>query len=261
MHKEYQPAAGLREVIACFWHTRKGIGEQKSSFEVQPDGYAEIIFYFGSTCSILQSGELQRLPSPFLMGLLNKPAVFHTERYLDPWMVFDLLGLPAGPAEVLVFEHPIAKFHAVLNTDMQQGRVEEAIRKLQQYFLDAYNWAPDRLLSKAGAVLRDRKGHVPVNQLAASAHATVRTLERKFKRSAGHTVKDVSALIRFEQVRNELWHNPNVNLSSLAHELGYTDQAHLSRAFKRYSGSSPRAFARKALASRSELNFVAFIQA
>ena len=56
-------------------------------------------------------------------------------------------------------------------------------------------------------------GTMPVNKVAAAAHATVRTLERKFRKSTGHTVKDVSGLMRFEQVRNQLWIDPASNLA------------------------------------------------
>ena len=111
--------------------------------------------------------------------------------------------------------------------------------------------------------MREARGALPVSQVAAAAHATVRTLERKFKHSAGRTVKDVSGLMRFEQVRNHLWIYPKANLAGLAQDLGYADQAHLSREFRRYSGTTPAAFARKA-ADRQQAagtNFVAFVQA
>ena len=111
--------------------------------------------------------------------------------------------------------------------------------------------------------MKGANGAMPVSQVAEAAHATARTLERKFKQSSGHTVKDVSGLIRFEQVRNQLWHHPNTNLAGLAYHLGYTDQAHLSREFKRYTGTTPAAFARKARKSKQAVSddFVAFIQA
>jgi len=110
--------------------------------------------------------------------------------------------------------------------------------------------------------MRDAKGVMPVSQVAAAAHATVRTLERNFKQSSGYTVKDVSGLMRFEQVRNRLWLNPESSLAGLAHELGYTDQSHLSREFKRYSGTTPAAFARKAKKGKKAVSndFVAFVQ-
>jgi transcriptional regulator GlxA family with amidase domain len=91
----------------------------------------------------------------------------------------------------------------------------------------------------------------------------VRTLERQFKQAAGYTVKDVSGLMRFEQVRNRLWQSPDASLAGLAHELGYTDQAHLGREFKRYSGTTPAAFARHARRAylAASPDFVAFVQA
>jgi AraC-like DNA-binding protein len=123
--------------------------------------------------------------------------------------------------------------------------------------------AVDSMLSKAGAAMRKANGTLPVSQVAAAAHATVRTLERNFSQSSGHTVKDVSRLIRFEQVRNRLWQDPDTNIAGLAHELGYTDQSHLSREFKRFSGSTPSAFARKARKRKQAVSddFVAFVQA
>jgi transcriptional regulator GlxA family with amidase domain len=104
---------------------------------------------------------------------------------------------------------------------------------------------------------------MPVNEVAAAANATVRTLERNFKQSSGHTVKDVSGLMRFEQVRNQLWRNPDSNIAGLAAEFGYSDQAHLSKEFKKYTGTTPAAFARKAKNSKLTVsnNFVAFVQA
>ncbi|RQO69463.1 AraC family transcriptional regulator [Pedobacter sp. KBW06] len=270
-HQEFEPPEALRDVIKCFWYNIRESGEQESSFEVIPDGSAEIIFHFGGNCSISENGDLQPLPSPFMMGLLNQPAVFYSKNRLEiigvrcfPWTVFDLLGLPSGKDGLRIFEHPITQLQPDLSKLMLAGRVEEALDQVKQYFLDARSRVPiDSMLFKAGLAINEAKGSIPVSQVAAAAHATVRTLERNFKQSSGYTVKDVSGLMRFEQVRNRLWFSPDSNLAGLAHELGYTDQSHLSREFKRYSGSSPAAFARKAKKGK-ELpgsNFVAFIQA
>ena len=121
----------------------------------------------------------------------------------------------------------------------------------------------DSLLFKAGAAMRKNNGTIPVNQIADSAHTTVRTLERKFKQSSGHTVKNISAVMRFEQIRNRLWHAPEASIAALAQEFGYTDQSHLSREFKRYTGTTPAVFAREARKRKQALNndFVAFVQA
>jgi AraC-like DNA-binding protein len=163
-----------------------------------------------------------------------------------------------------MLEHPIARQQPALAKCIQEGKIDDALALLTKYFLDARSTvAINSMLYKAGVAMRKANGTMPVSQVAAAAHASVRTLERKFKESSGHTVKDVSGLIRFEQVRNHLWQHPETNLAGLAHELGYTDQAHLSREFKRYSGTTPAAFARNTKKRKLAVgaDFVAFLQA
>jgi AraC-like DNA-binding protein len=265
-HREFEPPEELQDTIKCFWYNTWEREELRSNFEVQPDGYAEIIFHFGTGCSIFHNGIFQQLPSPFMMGLLNQPAIFQAKADLEiigircfPWTVFDLLGLPSGNDGLRTFEHPIAGLQPALARCIHTGRIDEVQAVLKQYFLDARSGvAADSMLHKAGLAMREANGAMPVSRVAAAAHATVRTLERNFKQSSGYSVKDVSGLIRFEQVRNRLWHYPACNLAGLAHELGYADQSHLSREFKRYSGTTPGAFARKA--KKGQHDFVAFIQ-
>jgi AraC-like DNA-binding protein len=137
----------------------------------------------------------------------------------------------------------------VLAEALAAGQVDAALALLAGHFLDV-GAAADRLLARAGGAMREARGSMPVREVAAAAHATVRTLERRFKQSSGYTVKDVSGLMRFEQVRNRLVLEPDASLAELAQALGYTDQSHLSREFKRYSGMTPAAFARKQRLSR-----------
>ncbi len=252
-HQEFEPPEQLRDTIKCFWYNRRDFGEQPSSFEVLPDGYAEIVFHFGSVCNISCNGVWRSLPSPFLMGLLNQPVLVCAKNCLQiigvrcfPWTVFDLLGLPSSKDGARISEHSLARLQPMLGELIQAGRIAEALARLKQYFLDARSRiAIDSMLFKAGIAMRKANGTLPVSQVAAAAHATVRTLERKFKQSSGYTVKDVSGLIRFEQVRNQLWLYPESHIADLAQELGFTDQSHLSREFKRYSGATPADFARK----------------
>ncbi|MBC9933129.1 AraC family transcriptional regulator [Chitinophaga qingshengii] len=252
LHQEFDPPEALGGVVKCFWYNRADFGQGPSDFVIMPDGYTEIIFHFGGSCRIAHDSN--PLPSPFIMGLLNQPLVLNAKDRMEilaircfPWTVFDLLGLPSGKEGVHILNHPVSGLQAPLAGCVQSGRIEEALELITQYCLQVRSAVNiDNMLLKAGGAMRAAKGSMPVSQVAAAAHATVRTLERKFKESSGYTVKDVSGLIRFEQARNQLWHYPDTNLAGLAMELGYTDQAHLSREFKRYSGTSPAAFARKA---------------
>ena len=252
-HKEFLPPKELENTIKCFWYDRIDVGKEPIAFEVVPDGYIEIIFYFDSTCSIMQNEILQPLSSPFIMGLLNNPVHFFIENTLViigircyQWVGFTLLGLPPCKGVVPLSEHSVGRIQPALQEYMNTGKIDGAIAIVRQYFLNLkLGITADGTLFKAGAAMARAKGTLPVSLVAQAAHATMRTLERKFMQSSGYTVKDVSGLMRFEQARNRLLLEPNTNLARLAYELGYTDQSHFSREFKRYSGYTPAAFARK----------------
>jgi AraC-like DNA-binding protein len=260
LHQEFEPPEELRNTIKCFWYNKRELGGEPSSFEVLPDGYPEIIFHFGSGCFIFNNGQQEPLPSPFIMGLHDQPVHFYTKNSLEiigircfPWTVFDLLQLSSCKGMVPLLEHPIAQLQSTLSEFIQTHEVEKALESVKQYFINnRTEIAINKSLAKAGAALREAKGTIPVSEVAAAAHTTVRTLERNFKQSSGHTIKDVSALIRFEQVRNFLWLHPDTNLAGLAYDLGYTDQSHLTREFKRYSCTTPRAFAKKVMKAKQK---------
>jgi AraC-like DNA-binding protein len=271
-HHEIDPPAALRAIVKDFWYLRRDFDDLHPSLEIVPDGYAEIIFCFGSTCSLATPQGWQPLSSPFLVGLLQQPVLFQATGRVEiigikcfPWAIFELLGLPPGKYGVRNMAHPIAQLQAPLAEWLAAGNVAEALTQVARYCEQAWSGvATDHLPSKAGEALRAAAGTLPVSQVAAAAHATVRTLERQFKQAAGHTVKDVAGLMRFEQACACLWRQPTASLAGLAQQLGYADQSHLGREFKRYSGgTTPAAFARHAARWQrgGNTDFVAFILA
>jgi AraC-like DNA-binding protein len=269
-HQEIESPAELQHTIKCFWYTCVDFGETMPIFEILPDGNTEIIFLFGKACSLSTPDGLLLLSSPFIMGLLNQPAILYAQSRVEvigircfPWTVFDLLGLKPSQEIVRAIKHPVARLQPILQQLVEAGKINEALNEVKQYQWNAKTNIPatDSLVLKAGASMLKANGTIPVSQVAAAAHATIRTLERNFKQSSGHTVKDVSGVMRFEQVRNHLFLNPDAELAALAQALGYADQAHLSREFKRYTGITPAAFARKIKARKQSGNFVVFVQA
>ena len=179
-HQEFAPPEDLRDTIKCFWYDSRDVGPLESGFAVLPDGYAEIIFHFGSGCSLACDEGLQPLPSPFIMGLLDQPVRVITKNKLAilgircfPWTVFDLLGLPSGKAQVRLVEHPIARLQSPLSKLIHAGRIEEALDRVKEYFLHVRPQAiMDSMLFKAGVAMQKANGAIPVSQVAAAAHAT-----------------------------------------------------------------------------------------
>jgi AraC-like DNA-binding protein len=85
-----------------------------------------------------------------------------------------------------------------------------------------------------------------VDQLAALAGTGVRDLQRIFAEYVGVSPKWVIRRARLHEVASRLARGEAVDLTRLSHELGYFDQAHLSRDFKNVVGRSPSDYQRTA---------------
>lgn len=266
-HIELKVTDSITSCIRGIWYRNINLGFKPSPFEVLPDGHAEIVFHFGFGCNLLLNGQSKPLPSPFMVGLLNRPIYFESKGQLQiigikclPWAVHDLLKLPSVNGGVQTFSHPIASLHAKLEPFLACGEINAALALVKNWcFEHLPTIAPE--IKRAGQAMLAFNGSLPVRSVAEAANSTVRTLERKFKAKSGHTVKDVSSLIRFEQACNVMWKYPETRISALAHQFGYSDQSHLNREFRRYIGITAAMFAKQTRAKRKEFgdDFVAFV--
>jgi AraC-like DNA-binding protein len=96
---------------------------------------------------------------------------------------------------------------------------------------------PDTL--RAWALIRASGGRIRVDELAAALGCSRRHLVNRFAEDVGAPPKVAARLVRFEAARRRLGSAP---LARLAAELGYADQAHLSREFAALAGAPPTAF-------------------
>lgn len=258
-YQKIDPPLALRSLVRGFWYLRLDLAELPEGFEILPDSYPEILFHFGSPCYLTTPTGRQRLPSPFVVGLLQHPIRLSAPGRVDflsaqcfPWTPTTWVEQDTGPA--------LAQLHRALAQAVAAGQITRALAQLTQHFL-AKPVSIDHALHQAGIAMRAAHGQVPVGQLASAACATVRTLERKCRLVTGYSIKSIATLMRFEQVRNQLWRQPTSPLASLAQAAGYADQAHLSREFKRFSGTTPARFARTGGQPLPDgLDFVVFLQ-
>jgi AraC-like DNA-binding protein len=85
-----------------------------------------------------------------------------------------------------------------------------------------------------------------VAQVAALAHLSVRSLQRAFSDYVGAGPKWVVQRCRLQDAAARAAAAETVDWAALADELGFADQAHLTRAFTATIGLSPAAYARQA---------------
>ncbi len=100
----------------------------------------------------------------------------------------------------------------------------------------------DPVVAAAVRRLHTTRGSVPIADLAADAGWSRRHFSRRFADQVGLSPKSYAALSRFTAAltlltRADETHTPD--LARIADTLGYYDQSHLTRDFRRFAGTTP----------------------
>ncbi len=118
-------------------------------------------------------------------------------------------------------------------------------------------WQPDAVVEAAVAGL-EAQGEHSISDLVAGLPVSHRTVIAHFRRATGMTPRDYSQLWRFHRfVTGFASMGETRDWASLAPLGGYYDQAHVIRAFRRFSGWTPSEYRRRvAEFGPSAANFV-----
>jgi AraC-like DNA-binding protein len=103
---------------------------------------------------------------------------------------------------------------------------------------------PDTRSSLVAAVdnrfRHDLTSRQSLKELAASLHISLSSLCHRYRFEAGLSPMDARLRIRLDAAKNRLMRGQS--LKTIAEETGFSDPYHLSKAFKRIMGVSPRQF-------------------
>lgn len=215
-------AAELPDVFRCVWR-RTGSDVRGASATVLPDGCADII--------VDQSGEAV-LVGPTLLPHRHAldPSVTLRGLRLQPWAVPLLFRLTATevrdrvlPLDALVG----SRLAREVADEVWHGRVPRCWRSV-----DTTPWQMDLVKG----LLRAPSGSIEVTGRdwgVSERHArrTIRDLTGLSPRELGHVGRLQRLLPLLDEAR--------FPLARLATEVGYTDQAHMSRDLKRLAGATP----------------------
>lgn len=134
-----------------------------------------------------------------------------------------------------------AAVDAVLDGADDAAMVEAAVCLLRTR-LQALLPAPDAQVERIAAILRTVEttpGLTQVEALAATAGIGVRSLQQLFSEYVGVSPKWAIRRFRLHEAADRLAQGGEVDLSALALDLGYVDQAHFTSDFRRLVGQAP----------------------
>lgn len=232
-YREYEPADELTHLVACTWEREGPIGSPATT-RVVPDGCVDLVWRSGE---LLIAGPDR---GPFRSPVPADETVVGVR--LLPGAAGPVLGLPASElldlrvplADVWELEGLVDRLAAASSPKERRAALERAlvVRRAQIGALDPLVLAATRRLGLPQARVR---------ALSDELGASERQLRRRFHDAVGYGPKVLDRVLRFQRLLARL---PAVGagedeLARVAAELGYADQAHLTRECRALAGVPP----------------------
>jgi AraC family transcriptional regulator len=123
-----------------------------------------------------------------------------------------------------------------------EGLVCELLAELARAPIRKPN-ARSRWLTRAHDLLHDELGPHSLSELARQVGLHPVYVARAFRAQFGCAVGDYVRCLRVERARR-LLHHTRLTLAEIADQVGYSDQSHMTRDFRRAFGQSPAAYRR-----------------
>ena len=240
----YPPAADLKSFIEYFWIVEWDLrGQEPHVQKTLPYPCVHLVFDLGRTAifGVMRGAfEYQLEGAGRVLGVRFRPGGFR--------------GVLGGPAATItdrtvplssVYEFDVDAAEAeVLGADGDMGMVGVA-EKFLRIRVPAADATVDLVHGIVERIANDRTLN-RVDELAAQVNMGERALQRLFNDYVGVSPKWVIRRSRLHDAAARLANAEEVNLTRLAAELGYSDQAHFTRDFKALVGRSPSDYRRSA---------------
>jgi methylphosphotriester-DNA--protein-cysteine methyltransferase len=239
-YREYRPASGLESYLACTWSQVIGSADADFLQRVLPDGCADVVWIGDSRPRLVGPATttvVERLPpGTRIVGVRVRPgavaAVLDVPAFelrdaqvtLDALWGREALWLSERVDEAQTLAAKLAVIEATI-----RARIARRAREPDPMVLAIVASLEQHLQSPVAAIVEMTTG------------MSERQLRRRFHTAVGYGPKMFQRVARLRRLR-QLALSPGgrrIPLSTLAYDLGYADQAHMTREVTTLAGISP----------------------
>ena len=253
-YQEFIPHTVLQDYVKRFWILEKEYTAEDSVEEVTPDACIELILNFGSPYVQVDGTKQRGLSKVCLIGLQSKPLIFQAKGVVRivavrffAWGALPFLkhDVRAGSTMEVELDTALSNLVSKMAAKVHADHYQQAVEELEDFLIGQRlnTLFEPRQVRAAAQLLYRTKGQFRVAELADRCNLSARQLERQFDEATGVSPKTLARTIRFEAIRSRLMFEPDTNLTDLAYEFGYADQAHFIHDFKAFANKTPSEFA------------------
>lgn len=251
----FEPGEELTPFIKCYW-TLEGAGEEAPQKQtIVPDGCMEMIFHYGDLyLQYMEDGSRIVQPRCFLIGQLTRPleieptgvtGIFSTRFHPGGFLPFATLPIKEMENTAVALEKLFGREGQELEQKiLSSTETSERIKWVEAFLLRRLTDTEtiDRIVKATVEILLTANGQLSVEELSRQTNINRRQLERKFSAAIGLSPKQLSKTIRLQAALKMLLNRKFTNLTALAYEGEYYDQAHFIKDFRELTGLTPKEF-------------------
>lgn len=248
-HVEYEPCEELKPYIRCYWGSEKLYTMKKTEVPdkdlIVPDTCMDVMFYINYTDNKIESR---------FSGINDSP--FSMEEIRDRDMEMSIFAIRFYPWSVVMFSEDSMRqvknilcsaedYFSSLKKHMEPQLLEvlsmkERITVVEKFLINHIHLErQNSIFMEAVEKILFKRGNIKVLDLEKEIHTSGRQLERIFNENMGLSPKQFSSMVRYQNLWRDIVCNRNLNIQDEVYNLGFTDQAHLLRTFKKYHTMTP----------------------
>lgn len=236
----------MQPYVEAYWLFSGTIDNIKST-RVLPDGCIDLLFSFSSH----YGNRPFKLFQPYVIGAMTS---FQENVYQGDVELFGIRFKPGRireflrcPVDELTDLHVEASEVCNLFDSGFIDRLEsittsrERVMSIDRYLAGKVGGLapPDTRVLHAVGLIKESGGLITPEAISRAVSLSKRQFERVFKQGTGMSPKTFCSIARFRRVRDLLKQQPGEKLHAYAIDCGYSDHAHMTREFKRFSGDTP----------------------
>ncbi|MEQ8240757.1 MAG: helix-turn-helix domain-containing protein [Cyclobacteriaceae bacterium] len=255
-YQTFQPHPDLEPLISCYWTLEVPADIDTQKQRIVPDGCIEIAFILGDDIKRYTSDdEFILQPRAMVLGQTIEPFYIEPTGYVNtfairfyPYGFANFVNEPIKnlanketPLEVL-FEEKIAR---ELEQEIIQAKdVKQRIEIIERFLLERLSKESvvENIVKSTVDAIVSSNGNTSIKTILKEDLSKRRQLERKFVKQIGVSPKQLAKVIRLQSALKILLNNETRDLTHIAYESDYYDQAHFIKDFKYFTGTSPKEF-------------------
>lgn len=219
------------------------------------DGFPGLTFHITPNGQWVQPHN-KRMPEIYLYGQTLHPIALHMQGSFTiivfqfyPFVINSLFHLDAKELNNGCYDlSQIPKWQAIEKVLQTCTKLEEQITEISKGLLEVFSEQKQNLdlsIKEAIHLILSHKALLTVSELSDQLHMTIRTLERRFIKQVGISVKDFIQITKFQQSFEQLSMKDYKKLTDIVFRNGFADQSHFIRVFKAFTGETPSTFKKK----------------